>query len=133
VYDFYERDALHYVVYDLEPLTVACIAAMMHGQDWFSEGAPHSVAKAIDWLVPFATGQKKHMEFVNSKVKFDRTRASAGNGEYAPHPWQPDGSLTLFTMAATLDPARREVCQQIAETAGKKLSDWIVLLFWPKS
>jgi len=133
VYDFYERDALHYVTYDLEPLTVACLAAMMHGQEWFGEGAPHSVAKAIDWVLPFATGQKTHVEFVNSKVKFDRTRAGAGIGEYGAHQWQPAGSLNLLTLAATLDPARREVCQQVASAAGKGLSDWIVLLFWPKN
>ena len=133
VYDFYERDALHYVTYDLEPLTVACLAAMMHGQDWFSEGAPHSVAKAIDWVLPFATGRKTHVEFVNSKVRFDKTRAGAGIGEYGAHQWQPAGSITLLTLAAALDPARRDVCQQVAATAGKGLSDWIVLLFWPKS
>lgn len=133
VYDFYERDALHYVTYDLEPLTVACLAAMMHGQDWFSEGAPHSVAKAIDWLLPFATGQKTHVEFVGSKVKFDKARAGAGNAEYGAHQWQPAGCVNLLTLAAALDPARREVCRQVATAAGKGLSDWVVLLFWPKN
>src|ERR1700683_1033733 len=57
VYDFYQRDAIHYVLYDLEPLTVACLAAKEHGQDWFHEADPGSVAHGIDWLTPFVTGQ----------------------------------------------------------------------------
>ncbi len=133
VYDFYKRDAMHYVVYDLEPLSFACLAAKAHGRDWFNEAAPGSVAKAIDWMLPYATGQKTHMEFVHSDVKFDKARAAAGIGEYAPHQWEPAASITLLTQAAAIDPTRREVCQQVAATANKNPTGWLVLLFWPQN
>lgn len=130
VFDYYKRDALHYVLYDLEPLTVACLAAKMHGADWFDEGAPGSVAKANDWLTPFETGRQTHVEFVHSSVKFDQTRAKAGIGEYAAHPWEPKASVGLLTLAAAVDPARKALCEQVASATGRKPTDWVVLLFW---
>jgi len=36
VMDFTQRDALHYVVYDLEPLTMAVIAARPFGRHWLA-------------------------------------------------------------------------------------------------
>ena len=70
VVDFAKRDALHYVTYDLEPLTVAALAAKAHGQDWMHEqSVTHSsVAAGVDWLVPYARGEKTHEEFVHSHV-----------------------------------------------------------------
>ncbi len=56
--DFEQRDALHYVVYDLEPLLIAALAAKAHGLDWYSmknrSGA--SLEAALQWLAPYATG-----------------------------------------------------------------------------
>ncbi len=37
----------------------------------------------INFMVPYSNGEKQHAEFVNSKVKFDRIRAEAGQSEYA--------------------------------------------------
>ncbi|WP_042063084.1 alginate lyase family protein, partial [Acidomonas methanolica] len=33
--DFRERDALHYVVYDLQPMVQAALAARTRGEDWY--------------------------------------------------------------------------------------------------
>ncbi len=98
VEDFTTRDALHYVTYDLEPLSMAALAAKGHGHDWFHEpaGAP-SVALAVDWLVPFALGQKTHEEFVRSKVKFDAIRAQAGIKGYSGI-WDPAHSIYLYKL-----------------------------------
>ncbi len=130
VYDFYRRDALHYVTYDLEPLTIACLAAKEHGQDWFTEAAPGTVQSGINWLLPFATGQKTHIEFVHSTVAFDKKRADAGVGEYAPHPWAPSASATLLTAAASVDPSYKTTCSQVCIATQKKRTDWLVLLYW---
>ena len=130
VFDFYKRDAMHYVLYDLEPLSVACLAAKQHGQDWYNEGAPASVANGVNWVLPFAKGQKTHIEFAKSTVPFDKKRAAAGIGEYAPHQWEPAASIRLLTLATALDPAQRQVCEQVCAATHKKPTDWIVLLFW---
>jgi len=131
VYDFRLRDALHYVTYDLEPLTMACLAAKMHGQDWFNEGAPRSVAHAFDWLVPFVTGSQTHVEFVHSTIKFDKDRANAGIPDYIPHQWEPRASVPLLTVVAAVDPAHQQLCEQTAAATRVHPTDWVVLIFWP--
>lgn len=103
-FDFTQRDALHYVVYTLEPLLVAASMAAAHGHDWYgaaeSEGRLRS---ALAWLQPYATGERTHDEFVHSTVGFDRKRASAGVRGFA-GPWRRDEAATLYWLAAQLDP-----------------------------
>lgn len=78
--DFEQRDAMHYVVYDLEPLLRAAQAAHGRGEDWLhmkgSAGA--GLAQGLDWLAPYARGEKTHEEFAHTKVRFDLQRRAAG-------------------------------------------------------
>jgi hypothetical protein len=127
VADFYKRDALHYVVYDLEPLTMACLAARAHGYDWFHASIGGlSVAHSIDWLVPYAEGEKTHEEFVHSSVEWDHTRDKAGLKGYS-GTWERSTSLDLYTMAAWLDPKYQPVVQSVAAASDKKQTPWLVL------
>ncbi|MGY1918112.1 alginate lyase family protein [Pseudomonas tolaasii] len=121
VTDFQDRDALHYVVYDLEPLVQAALAAKANGEDWLnlkSNGA--SLAAALDWLVPYANGQRSHQEFVHTHVQFDKDRAGVGEAGYS-GTWQPKSSATLFWLAAQLDARYLPVARQLAEHP----ADWI--------
>ena len=54
VIDFAQRDALHYVLYDLEPLAHAALAARRRGEDWFNlrGGNGATLAKGFAWLKP---------------------------------------------------------------------------------
>jgi hypothetical protein len=99
VFDFHERDAIHYVTYDLDPLMMAALSAQAHGQDWFAWKSPAgaNLPGALDWLAPYAKGEKVHIEFANSKIQFDRDRAAAGQKEYAPHPWDVSKRRGLFS------------------------------------
>ena len=75
---------------------MAALAAKAHGEAWF-HAAVHGgscVELAIDWLTPFALGQKTHKEFVHSSVPFDAMRAKAGLKGY-PGPWEPGASIHL--------------------------------------
>ncbi|HTH76298.1 MAG TPA: alginate lyase family protein [Trinickia sp.] len=101
--DFAERDALHYVTYDLEPLVVAALAARRHNRNWLGERAQNgaSLQLALDWLVPYALGEKTHEEFVHSSVAFDAKRREAGLPGYS-GPWDPKNSAQLFHLAARL-------------------------------
>src|SRR5581483_6616823 len=80
-FDFRQRDALHYHVYDLLPLVELAIAADKDGENFYrhatAQGA--SLERAIAFLIPYITGEKKHAEFVHSTVKFDRERSAAGD------------------------------------------------------
>lgn len=117
VIDFYQRDALHYVVYDLEPLTRAALAAHVRGEDWY-HGSPGSskgvsLAHALDWLAPYASGQKKHMEFVHSHNAFDRKRAGAGVKGFSGY-WDAKTAANLYWMASELDPSFRALAQSLS-------------------
>jgi hypothetical protein len=127
-YDFHHRDALHYTVYDLEPLIMCALAARAHRQDWYHAASPSqpSVALAIDWLVPYATGEQTHEEFVHSTVKFDAERAQAGMKGYS-GPWEPRTSMFLFQLATIFDPKYQPVCAAVIKEKGYA-QDWSTLL-----
>nr|WP_104656760.1 alginate lyase family protein [Ralstonia insidiosa] len=124
VEDFEDRDALHYVVYDLEPLTMAAIAVVPFGQHWLRERASNgaTLAAAIDWLVPYADGSRTHEEYVHSHVTFDKTRADAGLPGFSGM-WEPKSAGTLFWQATRLDPNYRPLAERLAATA----PDWLAL------
>lgn len=117
-YDFVQRDALHYVVYDLEPLALAALAAKMHGLDWYGRVGAHGagLTQALDWLVPYAAGAKSHEEFVGSTVSFDATRRNAGIPGFG-GPFQPVRARALFATAARLDPRYADLSSKLGGVA----------------
>jgi hypothetical protein len=125
VVDFYKRDALHYVAYDLEPLGLAALAAKEHGHDWF-HGTP-SVASAVDWLIPYALDKKTHEEFVHSSVKFDAVRAQAGLKGYSGR-WDPAHSIYLLKIASALDPKYGPALETVLQNTGNHPPAWLALL-----
>jgi len=131
VVDFPKRDALHYVTYDLEPLTMASLAAKAHGHEWFGRAAsdehPVAVVMAVDWLTPYALGQQTHEEFVHSSVPFDAARAKAGLKGYS-GPWEPGTSAHLYQLAALADPKYAATFQQVCAANHRNPIDWLVLL-----
>ncbi len=116
VLDFVERDALHYVTYDLEPLLVAALAARAHGEDWYGDG-DRALGRAIAWLVPYATGEKVHEEYVRSTVAFDRQRAAAGMPGFAGM-WMSDGAEYTFALATRLDAQFKDVSEKLTPGFG---------------
>jgi hypothetical protein len=127
VSDFHERDALHYVTYDLDPLMMAAIAAQAHDEDWFSwrSATGTSLPGALDWLAPYAKGDKIHIEFAKSKVQFDADRAAAGQKEYAPHPWDPANAVGTYSLASALDPRYRTLRDDLVALAGRQPAPWL--------
>lgn len=105
VADFAQRDSLHYVTYDLEPLLMTALAAHAHGEAWYEKKNPAGVGlkDALRWLAPYAEGTKRHEEFARSSLEFDRERAAAavdGSGGA----WAPQSAQYVYAMAARLDP-----------------------------
>jgi len=128
-FDFEERDALHYVTYDLDPLMMAALAAKTHGEDWYGWTAPGGagLGRSLTWLAQFANGTKTHIEFASSKVQFDRDRAAAGQDEYAPHPWKPEAALDTFWIARLLDPRFEPLADTLAANAKRRPAAWLTL------
>ncbi|MCH4089640.1 alginate lyase family protein [Acetobacter sp.] len=115
--DFEDRDALHYVVYDLQPLVQAALAAQRRGEDWYHWTTPDgaSLEKAVAWLTPYVSGQKNHEEFVNTHVRFDLIRLHAGekgfSGLFDPHVAAP-----LYWFASLLDPTLGPLAKGLSNT-----------------
>ncbi|MES2460043.1 MAG: alginate lyase family protein [Armatimonadota bacterium] len=105
--DFHHRDALHYHLYDIEPLLTLAIAARRNGTDLYSYRSPSkaSLAHSTEWLIPYCDGSKTHAEFVNSKVSFDQKRAASGDAHYAAgRLFNPRQALSALALAAAFDP-----------------------------
>lgn len=113
--DFVERDALHYVAYDLAPLVVAALSARRHNRNWLTLRAPNgaTLGLALDWLMPYALGAKTHEEFVHSSVPFDAKRREAGLQGYSGQ-WDPKTSDELFHLAARLSGRYAGVAQRLS-------------------
>lgn len=129
VFDFHERDALHYVTYDLDPLMMAALSAKAHGRDWFTRKNPAGAGlqTALDWLVPYARGDKVHQEFVNSKIQFDADRAASGQKAYQPHPWNTANAAQTFALARLLDPQYARVFDHVVSRTGRVIPLWLTL------
>jgi hypothetical protein len=115
--DFKERDALHYVTYDLQPLVTAALAARRHNRNWLPEQASTgaTLAAALNWLTPYADGTKTHEEFVHSDVPFDTKRREAGLPGYSGE-WDPKDATELFHLAARLDGRYTPIALRLAPT-----------------
>ena len=128
VIDFAQRDALHYVVYSLEPLMMAVLAARRHGQDWFgAEGG--RLGLALAWLHPYADGRRQHEEFRRSTVDFDRIRREAGLPGFGGL-FQPVVARRLFGMAARVDPEYAGLAQALRTNVWDDA--WLEVL-WPRA
>jgi hypothetical protein len=128
--DFQLRDALHYHVYDLEPLLTLAIAAQKHGLDLYDYTAGGaSLRNSVRWLLPYCTGEKQHAEFVHSTVAFDRARGANGQKDYeSGHLYEPKEALRTLCLAAYFDPAVNPVIARLAAGKRDPKPAWVLLL-----
>jgi len=116
-FDFTERDAFHYHIYDIEPLIkLSILIQRAGGPDYYHFTASNqaSIAKSIDFMVPFVNGEKTHAEFVNTKISFDLKRAKNNEASYKiGHLFDPAEALQLFTLAAKYDPTLIEIVRKL--------------------
>lgn len=113
--DFDQRDALHYVTYDLEPLVQAALALSPYVHEnllTVRSRNGSSLAAALDWLRPYAEGRRTHQEFVHTSEPFDVKRRQAGLKGYGGR-WDPRNAGTLYAYAAVLSPAYRPLAKRL--------------------
>lgn len=118
--DFITRDALHYHVYDLEPLlTLAIVLQRATHTDYYSWKSPtgSSIRQSVEWLLPFVDGRQTHAEFVNSIVEFDRRRAQNGEATYkAGTLFEPKNGVATLVLAAWFDAGLMQTARQVLGT-----------------
>ncbi len=125
--DFAERDAIHYVVYSMEPLLEAALFARQEGRPLFATAGPRgqSLSRTLEWLAPYARGDKTHEEFVHSKVRFDAQRAAAGVAGFA-GPFSPKNAQWCFWLAAQLDAQWLELSAKLGTPPITQRASWLV-------
>ncbi|WP_369935197.1 alginate lyase family protein [Xanthomonas tesorieronis] len=117
--DFIERDALSYHVYDLRPLVTLALAFSERGEDLYHWQARNgaSLARSVQWLLPYLCGEKTHAEFVGSDVAFDKARSRNGEaGHVIGSAYVPRDALPLLTLTAAYDPESARLATRLGGT-----------------
>lgn len=119
--DFVERDALHYHAYTLEPLlSIATVIKRGGGMNFYTYVSPSgsSIAKSVDFFVPYATGKQTHPEFVNSTVAFDKARAANHEAGYIiGENFKPEATLDVFSYASFFNPEYMTLVKELMNTS----------------
>ncbi len=116
--DFMERDALHYQVYDLEPLLRAAMIYQRAGMGdlyrWKTDQGA-SLQNCVAFVVPFAKGEKTHAEYVHTTVKFDLERAeNHEKGHAIGGLFDPKAAIHCLELAQFFEPGLRELVGALA-------------------
>jgi hypothetical protein len=118
--DFVSRDALHYHVYDLEPLLkLAIVLQRATGVNYYpyQSASTSSIQKSVNWLLPYLTGEKTHPEFVNSTVNFDKERAKNNEPGYQSGTmFDPKNGINTLLLAARFDADLLPVARRLLES-----------------
>lgn len=132
--DLLTRDALHYHISGLTP----CISSFINLSkidkrfelfEFISENGS-SIKKSVEYVLPFATGEKQRKEWTNSKVKLDKERAAAGFEEYKPGTlFEPQKAFPLFEWACYYNPDWYSIIEK--RKTEKYTDTWIGLLNSP--
>ena len=125
--DFAERDAIHYVVYSVEPLLEAALFARPQGRSLFAitGRSGQSIGRTLDWLAPYARGDKTHEEFAHSRVRFDAQRAAAGVPGFS-GPFSTKKAQSTYWLAAQLDAKWGELSKQLGSPSITQRASWLV-------
>ncbi|MBO9674962.1 MAG: alginate lyase family protein [Sphingobacteriaceae bacterium] len=120
--DFKERDAMHYHIYDLEPmLKLAIMIDRAKGPNFYTYESPKgsSIKKSVEWLFPYIKGEKQHEEYVNTTVKFDRDRAKNNEPGFAPGSmFKPGLALPVLRLSVYFDPSQKDLLKTLGGNSG---------------
>lgn len=129
--DFHQRDSLGYHVGGLKPLLQLAAILASDGVDLyrFEVASGASVRRSVAFVVPYATGEKTHGEFLRSQIQLDRQRAEAGLDEYRPgRRFDPRQALPLFELASAFEPDYRRVVGQLVGRPDARYPTWPAVL-----
>lgn len=86
--DLRQRDALHYHIGGLKPCLSAFINLSKFDMDFelynWESPSGSSIKKSVEYVIPYASGEKTREEWKNSKVELDKKRAATGLDKYQP-------------------------------------------------
>ena len=129
--DLERRDAMHYNVGLLKNTLELAHAMRLIGVNLYTreteQGA--TLKKCVDYVLPYAKGEKIYKEWVNTKIELDRKRWEAGDPFYKPgKPWDPAEAVPLLTLAKSFDPSLAGLEQSLSEKTAGKTKNWLSII-----
>ncbi len=110
-FDFEQRDALHYHMAAVRPL----VEMTLYAPDLVDEQVRAAIGSGLDFLRPFFTGEREHVEFAGTSVSFDVARRDDGNPVFQNAPWDPAHGRVLLRLARAVFPQVRPWTEQIVD------------------
>jgi hypothetical protein len=129
-YDFKRRDAVHYHFSTVKAFLQVAHIGRLAGKDHYNQEADNggSIARSIDFALPFIKGEKIHPEWVNSKTKLDHERWKVGDPYYKPgKPWDPWEGYKSLILASTFDKSLHPLAEKLRQDKNKSLP-WLAVL-----
>ncbi len=111
-FDFSERDALDYHLYDLEAYTTAITQTPAEFPDAWEK---KTIASAFAFVRPYYVGEKQHVEFLHTTVAFDIKRRDAGQAAFQNVPWKPETARNLLRTARPFFPEIQAWSQNVVD------------------
>lgn len=130
-YDLRHRDALSYHCGGINPVLSILILMRHIYPDLY--GTPNSqggsVKKSVEFLLPYANGEKVYPQWVNSRVEFDRKRYEAGDEKYKPGTlWDPESGMDTYVYAQFFDERFVDIIRKFTDSPNEKYPSWETVL-----
>lgn len=127
--DLKARDTLTYHNSALRPiLELLVITGRRDLYSWQAAGGG-SLKKSVEYVVPYALGEKQRREWLNSTVDLDRRRSEAGIEHYRRgRLFEPIQALPLMQEASLVDPSLSRVVRHLSPSNIAEISDWTALV-----
>ena len=130
-YDFKRRDAFHYHFSSIIAFLQVAHIGRLTGKDHYNQKADNggSIAKAIEFALPFINRDKVHPEWVNSRSNQDRKRwHEQGDPYYKPgKPWDPWEGYESLLLASTFSESLLPLAEKLRKEKRKPLT-WLAVL-----
>ena len=126
-FDLKRRDTLTYHSSALRPLLDLAVLAARTDEDLYRWSSPtgSSLQKSVDYVVPYAKGEKQRREWTNSLSSLDRKRAAAGLEKYrAGRLYDPEDALDLMQESAFFDPSLLPLAAKLAGGNAQRFPTW---------
>lgn len=124
------RDTLTYHGSALKPVIELAMLAGPDGANLYvwQNDQGGSIQKSVNYVVPYALGEKTREEWKNSKISLDQKRAAAGLDHYQPGSlYDPQNALELMELASYFDPDLMRVVAHLLKTDQPAYSSWRML------
>ncbi len=129
--DLERRDTLTYHASALRPVIELAMLSGERGPDlytWESESGG-SIKQSVDYIVPYAMGEKTRKEWTNSKSKLDHDRAAAGLEQYRQgRLYEPKDAIEVMQEASYFDPELKRVVFHLIGSDAKRFPTWQMLV-----